>query len=57
VRFSQEVLSIHLISPVVFEEDGHGSIRMWDIIHCILTQNGFSYVAEMAVCHRVKKQD
>jgi len=41
VRFYQEVLSIHLITSVIFAEDGHGSIPVWDIIRCILTQNGF----------------
>lgn len=41
VRFYQEVVSIHLITSVIFAEDGHGSIPVWDIIHCILTQNGF----------------
>ena len=44
VRFYQEVLSIHLIIPVIFAEDRHGTIPVWDIIRCILTQNGFSFL-------------
>lgn len=45
VRFYQEVLSIHLVISVIFAEDGHGSIRVWDIMHCILLQK-WQFVTE-----------